>query len=85
MQLKRLILTFRESGELVIHSLYNSQGDGPNPGTKARAREVQELTRTGLQDALEALEGGAECVGTSGYEIREDTISVDVAGEKGAW
>jgi hypothetical protein len=37
-----------------------------------------------LQDALEALERGAECAGNSGYEIREDTISVDVAREKGA-
>ena len=51
---------------------------------KARTRDVQELTRTVLQDALEALEGSAECVGTSGYEIRENTISVDMAGEKGA-
>jgi hypothetical protein len=78
MQLKRLILTFCESGELVIHSLYNSQGDGPNPGTKARAREVQELTRRGLQDALTALGGGAEAklVGTSRFTTREDVLLV---------
>lgn len=81
-QLHRLVVEFRAS-ELVVRTLYR-RTDGPNPGTKARAREVQELTRTGLQGALDALEGGAECVGTSGYEIREDTISVDVAREKGA-
>jgi hypothetical protein len=67
----------------LVRILYR-RTDGPNPGTKARAREVQELTRTALQDALVALEGGAECVGTSGYEMREDTISVDVARENGA-
>ena len=82
MTLQRLVLTFKPEG-IEIRTLYRDK-NGPNPGTKARAREVQELTRTGLQDALEALEGGAECVGTSGYEIREDTISADVVRKKGA-
>ena len=80
MTLQRLVLTFKPEG-IEIRTLYRDK-NGPNPGTKARAREVQELTRTGLQDALEALEGGAECVGTSGYEIREDTISADVVRKK---
>jgi hypothetical protein len=82
MTLERLILTFKPEG-VEVRALYRKK-NGPNPGTKARSREVQELTRTGLQDALEALKGGTECVGTSGYEIREDTISVEVAREKGA-
>ena len=82
MTLQRLVLTFKPEG-IEIRTLYRDK-NGPNPGTKARAREVQELTRTGLQDALEALEGGAECVGTSGYEIREDTICADVVRKKGA-
>ncbi len=58
--------------------LYRSQ-DGPNPGTKARAREASRLARSGLQDALEALdsEAGAECVGTSGFTTREDVLLVD--------
>jgi hypothetical protein len=43
MALQRLVLDFR-SGELVVRTLYR-RTDGPNPGTKARAREVQELTR----------------------------------------
>jgi len=81
-QLLRLVVEFQES-ELVVRTLYR-RTEGRNPGTKARAREVQELTRTSLQDTLESLESSAECVGTSGYEIREDTISVDVAREKGA-
>jgi hypothetical protein len=82
MTLQRLVLDFR-TGELVVRCLYR-RTDGPNPGTKSRAREVTQLTRTGLHDALEALEGGAECVGTSSYVVREDTISVDVARKKGA-
>ncbi len=72
MTLQRLVLDYR-SGELVVRCLYRSQ-DGPNPGTKARGKEVSELARTGLQDALEALEGGAEVVGTSGYAVREDVL-----------
>jgi hypothetical protein len=72
MTLQRLVLDFR-SGELVVRCLYR-RTDGPNPGTKSRAREVTELTRTGLQDALEALEGETECVGTSGFTTREDVL-----------
>jgi len=74
-QLQRLVLDYR-SGELVMRVLYRSSLDGPNPSTKARAREVSALARTGLLDALEALEGGAECVGTSGFTTREDLLSV---------
>ena len=73
MTLQRLVLTFKPE-EMIIHALYRRGADGPNPGTKRRAREVTELTRTGLQDALEALEGGAECVGTSGFTQREDVL-----------
>jgi hypothetical protein len=72
MTLQRLIITFK-SEEIIIHALYRSR-NGPNPGTKSRAKEVTELTRIGLQDALEALEGGAECVGTSGFPQREDVL-----------
>jgi hypothetical protein len=76
-QLQRLVLDFR-SGELIARVLYRSGLDGPNPSTKARAREVSALARTGLQDALEALdsEAGAECVGTSGFTTREDILSL---------
>jgi hypothetical protein len=70
--LQRLVLDFR-SGELVMRCLYRSE-DGPRPGTKARTRVVADLVRSGLQDALEALEGGAECVGTSGFTTREDVL-----------
>jgi hypothetical protein len=69
---ERIVLDFR-SGELVVRCLYRSDGRS-NPGTKARAREVTELTRSGLQDALRALEAGAECVGTSGFTTREDVL-----------
>jgi hypothetical protein len=72
MTLQRLIITFK-SEEIIIHALYRSR-NGPNPGTKSRAREVTELTRIGLQDALEALEGGTKCVGTSGFTTREDVL-----------
>ncbi len=33
---------------------------------------------------MEALEGQVDVIGTSGYKVREDVISVDVAGKKGA-
>jgi hypothetical protein len=72
MTLQRLIITFKAE-ELVVHVLYRTQG-GHNPGTKARTREVTQLTRSGLREALKALEAGAECVGTSGFTTREDVL-----------
>jgi len=80
--LHRLTLTFKPEG-VEIRALYRSER-GPNPGTKARAKEVVDLTRSGLQDALKVLEGRTEVIGTSGYEVREDTIGVDAARKKGA-
>jgi len=68
--LQRLVLDFRND-ELVVRCLYRSKGDS-NPGTKGRRREVSGLVRTGLEQALEVLEGGAEIVGTSGYTVREE-------------
>ena len=59
-ELQRLVLDFRTE-KLVARCLYRSKGDS-NPGTK----EVASHTRAGLEQALDALEGGAECVGTSG-------------------
>ena len=82
MRLQRLILTFGPEG-VEIRTLYRSEA-GPNPGTKARTREVTDLVRTGLREAMEALEGHVDVIGTSGYQVREDTMSVDVAGKKGA-
>lgn len=74
MSLLRLVLTFKAEG-VEVRALYRKK-NGPNPGTKAR--EVVDLTRSGLQNALRTLEGRVEVIGTSGYEIREETISVDV-------
>jgi hypothetical protein len=71
-QLQRLVLDYR-AGEIVARVLYRSSS-GPGPNTKARRREVEELARAGLQDTLQALEGGAECVGTSGFTTREDVL-----------
>ena len=80
-QLQRLVVDYR-SGELVMRVLYRSE-DGPNPGTKARAREVTDLARSGLRDALEALAAGeATMCGTSGYTTREDVLLVE-AKQKG--
>jgi hypothetical protein len=75
MTLQRIVLEFR-GGELIARVLYRSGLDGPNPSTKARTREVTDLTREGLRQALASLEGGAECVGTSGFTTREDLLSV---------
>jgi hypothetical protein len=72
--LQRLVLDYR-SGELVVRCLYQSDGRS-NSGTKARAREVAELARARLRDALEALEGRVDVVGVSGYQVREDILDV---------
>jgi hypothetical protein len=75
-QLQRLVLDFR-TGELVVRALYRRSLEGAaNPGTKARRREVAELVRAGLADALAALEGdvGASLGGTSGFTQREDIM-----------
>jgi len=82
MTLQRLVLTFTREG-VEIRTLYRSK-DGPNPGTKARRKEVTELTRASLTEALEALEGCVDVIGTSGYELREDTISANDVRSKGA-
>ncbi len=80
-QLQRLVITF-DAGDITARVLYrrSGAGEGPGPETKARAREVRELTRTGLERALEALEGRVDVIGTSGFETREDTISAGEAG-----
>jgi hypothetical protein len=76
MTLQRLIITFKPE-ELEIRTLYRRRNqDGPGPNSKARRREVEELSREGLRQALASLEGGAECVGTSGFTTREDILSV---------
>ena len=77
----RLVLDFR-TGELIVRCLYRTEG-GASPNTKARQREVSVLVRAGLEQALEALEGRVDVVGTSGFMTREDvvlcTISDDAA------
>jgi hypothetical protein len=76
LSLQRLVLTFKAEG-VEVRALYRKK-NGPNPGTKARARKVVNLTKSGLQNALRTLEGRVEVIDKSGYEIREETISVDV-------
>jgi hypothetical protein len=77
MALQRLVLTFKP-GEIVMHALYRTQ-DGPGPTTKARARQVTDLVRSGLEQALEALEGDdVLVVGTSGFTTREDVLCMSL-------
>ncbi len=72
--LQRLVVDFR-GGELVVRCLYRrSLEDAPGTNTKARAREASGLAREGLREALSALEGDVEVVGTSGYTQREDVL-----------
>jgi hypothetical protein len=74
--LKRIVVDLRAE-EMVLRVLYTDQ-DGPNPGTKARARAVAKLARAGLRDALQALDAGDVAIcGTSGYTTREDLLVVD--------
>ena len=76
MTLQRLVLDYR-TGELVMRVLYKRQG---GPSTKALSREVAALARTGLENALEALEEGpVESIGTSGSETREDVLGLPLA------
>ena len=76
-QLQRLVLDYR-NGELVVRCLYRTEGEA-GPNTKARRREVEKLTRTGLTQALEALDAGDVAIcGTSGFSQREDLLSVAV-------
>jgi hypothetical protein len=77
-QLHRLVLEYRGE-EVVVRVLYRSGLDDPNPSTKARAREVTALARSGLTRALEALDAGDVAIcGTSGFSQREDLLSVAV-------
>jgi hypothetical protein len=75
--LKRLVLDYSKPGELVVRCLYGTRSLS-NPGTKARGKEVSALVRSGLEDALAALETGGpnECIGTSGFTTREDVLLV---------
>ncbi len=77
MTLQRLVLTFKPDG-LEVRTLYRRKS-GPNPGTKARRREVAQLARTGLREALEALKGDVEDLGTSGFTTREDVLGLPTA------
>jgi len=77
--LERLVLDFR-SGELVVRVLYRDQ-DGANPGTKARRRQVEDLTREGLRQALVSLEVDTALVGCSGFTQREDVLLVEAKQE----
>jgi hypothetical protein len=81
MTLCRLVLTFTPEG-VELRALYRGQ-DGPNPGTKARGREVAGLVRIGLRQALVAHESSAECVGTSGFTTREDVLLAQISPDTG--
>jgi len=85
--LQRIVIEFK-AGELVTRVLYRSKGEA-NPGTVRRRREVTELARAGLTQALEALEGDVEAreptlVGTSGFTQREDVLLVDTTEDQGS-
>jgi hypothetical protein len=73
--LLRVVLDF-SSAELSIRCLYRSE-NGPNPSTKRRKVQIQDLVRDGLQDALDGLQTGrVDVVGSSGFSQREDVLSV---------
>jgi hypothetical protein len=55
-ELRSLSVVFGPDGPR-LQARYVS-GSAPNPGTKARMREVEELIRAGLYDALRALDEG---------------------------
>lgn len=78
--LHRLVFTFKPDG-LELRVLYRTTA-GADPGTKARRREVTDLTRSGLERALLALDAGDVAdLGTSGYAVREDVIGLPAASQ----
>ena len=80
-RLQRLVIGFESDGSLTVRALYRRGGEGPGPETKARRREVAELARAGLREALDAPDAGdVILLGTSGFETREDTIGAGEAG-----
>lgn len=81
---QRLVLDFRNDEEIVVRCLYRSSLDGPN--TKGRRREVTDLVRQGLRQALASLESEADAalVGCSGFTQREDVLLVDATEEGSA-
>jgi hypothetical protein len=75
-ELRRIVVTFGPEG-MTVRTLYRQQ-DGPNPGTRRRAREVEGLVRAGLKRLFDALEGGEiVVVGEAGYAHREDVLAVE--------
>jgi hypothetical protein len=70
MTLKRLILEFGRDGEILLKALYRSQAKA-GPGTKGRKREVQALESSADSEVAD--------LGTSGYTVREDVISLPAA------
>lgn len=73
MQLQRIVIEMK-SEEMILRVLYRSKGDS-NPGTVRRRREVTDLCRSGLRQALASLdEGDVTMCGTSGFTQREDVI-----------
>jgi hypothetical protein len=79
--LTRVAATFTPEGiELAVR--YRRQG-GPNHGSRQRAREIEELVRSGLNRVARALdEGEVTVVGEAGFEVREDVIAVDTKNAK---
>ena len=75
-ELKRLVIEYRPE-ETLIRALYRSSLDGaPNPSTKARRRQVEDLVRQGLREASASLESADDLtlVGCSGFTQREDVL-----------
>lgn len=70
---QRLVITFTREG-VEVRTLYSTKA-GPGPSTKVRQKEVEQIARAGLEQALRALDGSVEMVGTSGFTTREDTRS----------
>lgn len=85
--LRSLSVTFEGDATTVRVSYTTGVGKAPNPGTKARQRQVQELARRGLAEALEALTseaGEVAVVGEAGFTHRQDTLCCSAAeGEEG--
>jgi hypothetical protein len=77
--LKHLVLEFGRD-EIQLRALYHSEAkDSLGLWTKARKREVKKLSVEGPTATPQAFDGSArvDVIGTSGYDVREDTISAE--------
>ena len=81
MKLTALKLDYKDSGEIICRAVYETSENTPNPGTKARKRQVAQLVAEGLERASRGLSGDVEVVGEAGFLNRMDVLKIYYEGD----